>query len=62
MKAWRVRLTPGDVGERVESGYYRIDAGALVLWSGSLFEPSLVRAYAPGAWHSIEPAPTEEPT
>lgn len=55
-----VRITPGDRGEVVEARRYDVrEGGALVLWDGDLFAPALVRAYAPTAWHAVEPAPEE---
>lgn len=59
--AFRVKQTPGDVGEAIAAESWRIDGGALVLWSGSIFEPRLVRAYGPGGWHSVTPEPVEAP-
>lgn len=60
MKRWRVRLTPGDPGVVLEADRHEVvHGGALLLRNGHPFEPVLVRAYAPAAWHSIEPV-TEE--
>lgn len=59
---YRVRLTPGDGGELIEADHYTLDAGgSLVLWDGHLFEPRLVRAYAPTGWHSVTPEPEAPP-
>lgn len=60
-RAWRVKVTPGDVGEVLAAEHCNLaEGGALRLWSGHPFTPTVVRLYAPGAWHTAEPE--KEPT
>lgn len=57
---YRVRLTPGDPGQLITADHHRIDpGGVLVLVNGPTFAQQLVRAYAPTAWHTVEPEPTQ---
>lgn len=60
---YRVAMAPGDDrGHLVEADHHRLDTGgSLALFDGDVFAPRLVRLYAPGGWHHLDPEPPADP-